>query len=91
MLVGKTAWIQLWIDGSTVAGAPSSLNVVMPFTIVVGQSGPILYYVLPNTGWGVYLQQAEDQVVRLYRDLGGAPFAATAGAAVRVALAVQIL
>jgi hypothetical protein len=90
-LIGKTALIQLWIDGSVVGGAPSSLNVVMPFTILSAQSAPCYFYVAPDLGWGIYSQPSQDQYIRLQRDPFLTPFAAASDVRIRFSAAVQIL
>ena len=90
MLVGKTAHIQIWIDGATVGGAPTSLNIVMPFTMLGNQSGPVYYYAAPNFGWGVYQQPSQDQYLRIYPDIFSSPFSAGASA-IRLSLVVQLL
>jgi hypothetical protein len=90
-LDGTTAHIQLWIDGSTIGGAPSSINLVLPFTILAQQSGTFHYVAGSAFGPGLYSQPSQDGYVRLYRDLFGTAFPATSGVAVRAALTVQIL
>jgi hypothetical protein len=91
MLVGKTAWLQVWIHGGTVSGTPTSLNLVLPWTILAGQSGPCYYYVAPDYGWGLYEQETQDQYIRLKRDAFLTPFAAASGMIIRFSAAVQIL
>jgi hypothetical protein len=91
-LLGKTALVQLFIGGgSVVGGTPSSLNLVMPFTIAAGQSGPVYFYVAPDYGWGIYEQPTVDQYMRLKRDAFSTPFAAASGCSFRFSAAVQIL
>ena len=92
-LIGKTALIQLYVDGTVIGGTPTSLNLVMPFTLAAGQSGVFHYYV-PGIGAteGVYMQQTfVDQYVRLWRDLLGTAYVAGSNVAMRVSLTVQIL
>jgi hypothetical protein len=91
MLVGKTAVVQLLIPASTVGGAPSSLNVVMPFSLVPNQTGGYFYNVGPSgNANGTYMQPTQDMYLRLQRDPFGTPFAAGPGY-VYAALTLQIL
>jgi hypothetical protein len=90
-LVGKTAFIVLTLDGSVTTGAPTSLNLVLPFTMLGNQTGAFHFYVNPTAGVGVYQQPSQDQFIRLSRDLFATPFAAASGVALRVSLTVQIL
>jgi hypothetical protein len=90
-LIGKTAVIQLVVSGSVVSGSPTSLNLVLPFTILAAQNAPCYYYVAPDYGWGFYGQQTQDQYMRLQRDPFSTPFAAASGVQIYCSATVQIL
>jgi len=89
-VVGKLAHVVLVIDGASVGGTPSTLNIVLPWTLAAKQSGPFYYYADPAFGWGVYQQPSADPYLRLYRDIFSSPWAAVPTIALRVSLALML-
>lgn len=91
-LVGKTAHIIVYIVNSTISSGCSSLNIVMPFNILIAQNTPIYYYAHPEFGWGIHQQPSTDQFFRCYRDIFGSLFTAASGTVnIRFSVTVQIL
>lgn len=89
-LSGKWAHVMISIDGASVGGTPSSLNIVLPWNLVGSQSGPFYYYADPAFGWGIYQQPSVDQYMRLFRDIFASPWAAVPTIAIRLSITLQL-
>lgn len=89
MLNGKTVHIQLWVHGATVTGAPSSLNLVFPFTVLAFQSHNVDCWVGSSHG-GIYMQPSQDTFGRIYLDSFSTPWPAGT-CYIRMGVALQIL
>jgi hypothetical protein len=76
MLLGKTAFVQIYVDTSTVGGTPTSLNVVFPFNVLSVQSGWGYFFSATVHGHVVYQQPSLDPYLRFSRDGYNTPFVA---------------